>query len=131
MNREITPTPAHDAFWIFALWRALHGGDPTLGDVAAAVIASLSQFFPTQEDSFGLPPLPASLSSSLAPEATDCGPDDDADAIDALPHAPEGRPLTHVCYDPRDFSIQHYYFNVNGVFCRLDRPVLACLPTAA
>jgi hypothetical protein len=123
VHRELKPTPYDDAFWIFALWRALHGGDPELTDVAAAVIASLAQFLPAREDSFGLLPLPHS--PTAAPEIAD-----DSDESNAMHlHASSQNEL--FCDDPREFSIHHYYFNCNGVFYRLDRPVLACLPAAA
>jgi hypothetical protein len=135
VHRDLKPTPYDDVFWIFALWRALHGGDPTLTDVAAAVIASLAQFLPMREDSFGLLPLPP---ASVAPPeiADDSDPDFDSDhdtdndkeaAIASSPN-PEN---ASQCHDPREFSIHHYYFNCNGVFYRLDRPVPACLPAAA
>jgi hypothetical protein len=128
VHRDLNPTPYDDVFWIFALWRALHGGDPTLTDVAAAVIASMAQFLPAREDSFGLLPLPPA--SVAPPEIAD---DSDLDYNDE-PHdiaGPEpSQPALHT-HDPREFSIHHYYFNCNGVFYRLDRPVLACLPAAA
>jgi len=131
VHRDINPTPSHDAFWIFALWRAIHGGDPTLVEVAFAAIASLAQFLPAHEDAFGLLPLPPSccLHDSSEPEDYDL---DDADAIDAPPDPQSAcRTLALLCYDPREFSIHHYYFNFKGVFYRLDRPAFACLPAAA
>ena len=33
-----------DVAWILALWKALHGGDPSPEAVAAEVIAALSQY---------------------------------------------------------------------------------------
>jgi hypothetical protein len=33
-----------DIAWIMALWKALHGGDPSPETVAAEVIAALSQY---------------------------------------------------------------------------------------
>ena len=131
MHRAIAPTPDHDAFWIFALWRALHGGQPTLADVAAAAIASLSQFLPAQEDSFGLPPLPVSPYTRAISEFEDCD-TTEADAMDALPDESDPHePPAFLCNDPPEFSIHQYYFNFKGVLYRLDRPAFACLPTAA
>lgn len=129
MHRAITPTPDHDVFWIFSLWRALHGGDPTLAEVAASAIASLAQFLPSHEGSFGLPPLPVS-SRSLAPsEDEDCELDDSEILADQTQQPQE--PPAFICPDQCEFSIHHYYFRFKGVFYRLDRPVYAGLPTAA
>jgi hypothetical protein len=33
-----------DVAWIIELWRAVHGGDPSPEDVAAEVIAAMSQY---------------------------------------------------------------------------------------
>lgn len=131
MHRQINPTPSHDVFWIFLLWRALHGGDPTLADVAAAAIASLAQFLPVQENSFGLLPPPSSPHIAAASEDDEDG-DEDIDTTDAFPD--QGQPrstLALLCYDPSEFRADYYYFNFKGVFYRLDRPAFSCLPTAA
>ena len=130
MHRESSPTPYHDVFWIFALWRALHGGDPTLADVAASVIASLAQFLPAREDSFGLLPLPPSP-MVLAPQISDEWESGDLQDMPTHPgqHQLQGTPV--VCHDPHELSIHHYYFNFKGVFYRLDHPAFACLPAAA
>jgi hypothetical protein len=56
VHRDNKPASACDAFWIFTLWRALHGGDAMLADIAAEVIANLSQYLPIDEDSFGVAP---------------------------------------------------------------------------
>lgn len=122
---------SQDAFWIFALWRALHGGDATLGDIAAEVIANLSQYLPAQEDSFGVAPLPASpnilafaaMKDSEAPD--NCEPDGLRD------QSGSEQGLALFCCDPCEFSIYHNYFKFKGVFYRIDRPAFACLPTAA
>jgi hypothetical protein len=128
VHRDITPTHAHDVFWIFALWRAIHGGDPTLAEVAAAAIACLAQYLPAHEDSFGVEPLPA---APHAHEASDLEDDYSPDTIDSLPDLQCVRPpLALLCYDPREFSIHYYYFKSKGVFYRLD-PAFACLPAAA
>jgi hypothetical protein len=127
VHRDITPTHAHDVFWIFALWRAIHGGDPTLAEVASAAIATLAQYLSTREDCFGVQPRPA----PHAHEALDLEEDNSAEAIDGLPNPKRYRPpLELLCYDPREFSIHYYYFKSKGVFYRLD-PAFACLPAAA
>lgn len=125
MPRDFPPTPSHDAFWIFSLWRALHG-DATLADIAAAVIANLSQFLPTGEDSFGMipPPLPCESVAHRVDEAACAG-------DERNPDSSSSEPLEFICCDPDDFSIHHNYFEFKGVFYRIDRPALACLPTAA
>lgn len=129
MHRDITPTHTHDVFWIFALWRAIHGGDPTLAEVASAAITSLAPYLSACEDSFGVPPLSP---SPYAHRALDLEEDDPAVTIDSLPDVQCARSLLELlCYDPREFSIHHYYFNFKGVFFRLDRPAFACLPAAA
>jgi hypothetical protein len=130
VHRDINPGPSYDAFWIFLLWRALHGGDATMADIAAAVIANLSQYLPAREDSFGVAPLPPS-SQFLAVtgeefESLEEDPDEAEPDLD-----PTGEPLPLFCSDPREFSIYHNYFNFKGVFYRVERPAFACLPTAA
>lgn len=131
MHRDTRPNPRYDAAWIFTLWRALHGGDPTPGDVAAEVISSLAQFLPAQGDSFGLLPLPASPYIVAVSEIEDSE-SADPEEIDAVPAQEQPQePHALLCYDPREFSIHHYYFNFKGVFYCLDRPAFACLPTAA
>jgi hypothetical protein len=128
VHRAIISTPEHDVFWIFTLWRALHGGDPTLSDVAAAAIASLAQFLPSHENSFGLPPLPMPRNTRVLSEPDDSEPaDPDGMATPDEPQEPPG----FLCYDPSEFSTRHYYFRFKGVLYQLDRPAIACLPTAA
>jgi hypothetical protein len=137
VHRDLKLTPSYDAFWIFALWRALHG-EADSDDIAAAVIANLAQFLPAQEDSFGLPPVP----SSPAARCGDAGEDDESSGDD-LPHSlaepsdsgensgPNAESYAHYCCDPSQFSIFHHYFSFKGVFYRFDRPAFARLPTAA
>jgi len=131
VHRDISHTSSHDAFWIFALWRALHDGDPTLADIAAAVIANLSQYLPAQEDSFGVGPLAPSPNILALHDTKDTHSPEDED-VDALPDKSDaqGQPAPF-CSDPREFCIFHNYFNFNGVFYRVERPAFACLPTAA
>src|SRR5262249_55233599 len=113
------------AFWIVALYRALHGGDPALADVAASVIANLWRFLPATEEASGLPPLP--IAPAASPTRSDSDPDDSGE--DEPETSPE--PADLLCYDPREFSFDYCYFESKGVFFRLDRPTIACLPTAA
>lgn len=131
MHRDINSNASRDAFWIFALWRAIHGGDPTLIEAAFAAIASLAQFQPATDDSFG-PTMPSASSYPGSPANSEDFDSGDANAIDALrdPFS-ASRTLGLLCCDPREFSIHHYYFNFKGVFYRLDRPAFACLPAAA
>jgi hypothetical protein len=146
LHRDINLGPSHDAFWIFVLWRALHGGDATLADIAAAVIANLSQYLPTGEDSFGLAPLPASpqflaVSEIEESESSDFG-SPEPESLDEDPLEPEqnssdpseqhARSCSNLfCSDPRELSVHHNYFKFKGVFYRVERPAFACLPTAA
>ena len=125
MHRAIKPTPSHDVFWIYNLWRALHGGDPSVEEVAASAIASLAQFLPSHADSFGLPPLP--MSAAMKSAAEDEGEDETEESASEDTH----QQPNFVCCDPGEFSIDHYYFETEGFFYRLDRPAFACLPTAA
>jgi hypothetical protein len=152
--RDFNPGPSHDAFWIFILWRALHGGDATLADIAAAVIANLSQYLPAHEDSFGVAPLPPSplflaVSETEEPQAPDSAPscaeswDDyrksfeevaseaESNETSCEEEEPRRRACDLFCSDPSEFSIYHNYFNFKGVFYRVERPAFACLPTAA
>jgi hypothetical protein len=112
-----------------------------LADIAAAVIANLSQYLPAQEDSFGVAPLPASRGMLALSGAEDTESTEDRE-IDALagqsdPDQPDRaqsdpeEPSPIFCCDPSEFSIGHSYFNFKGVFYRIDRPAFACLPTAA
>jgi hypothetical protein len=131
VHRDISHTSSHDAFWIFTLWRALHAGDATLSDIAAAVIANLSQYLPMPQDSFGVDPLPPSPEFE-AVTAMDEAEEIEYDELDALPQYWETPPQpAFFCSDPRDFSLSHNYFNFKGVFYRIERPAFACLPTAA
>ena len=41
-----------DAAWIIALWKAIHGGDPSSEAVAAEVIAAMAQYLRGAEYSF-------------------------------------------------------------------------------
>jgi hypothetical protein len=146
LHRDIKFGPSHDAFWIFALWRALHGGDATMADIAAAVIANLSRYLPAGEDSFGVAPLPASPQFLAVSEIEDSesydseSPDSESLVEDPLeaeqnPSDPSEEPSLSCsslfCSDPREFSIHHNYFKFKGVFYRVERPAFACLPTAA
>lgn len=134
MSRFTDSTPDHDAFWIVALWRALHGPDELLPDIAATVIANLSRFLLVRQESFGLvPPYSPALKCRVPQhDLYASNDDDDVEPVDALPDRDQLLPsLTLFCRDPREFSIDHYYFKSEGVFFRLDRPAFACLPTAA
>lgn len=118
MSRK-TATPYQDAAWIIALWRALHGGDPTPEDVAAEVIAGLSRYLPGTDHSFLSrelqPPSQALLSSALNPEP------EDVEAPETEPTGPE----------EFEYSIHHYYFKFKGQWYCLGLPALTHSPTAA
>jgi hypothetical protein len=134
--RDINPGPSYDAFWIFVLWRALHGGDATLADIAAAVIANLSQYLPAREDSFGVEPLPPSSQFLSLSEVEESGTPDSEPSDEETLKAQQsssipGERTTLFCSDPSEFSIYHNYFKFKGVFYRVERPAFACLPTAA
>jgi hypothetical protein len=129
MPREISSTLDHDAAWIMTLWRLLHGENAAPGDIAADVIANLSQFLAAREDSFGIHPLPSPLCAPADPVEFS---EKNRDATDAESDQDQLEQQCDLqCYDPDDFSIHHYYFNFKGVFYCLDRPASACLPTAA
>jgi len=130
MPREISSTLDHDAAWIMTLWRLLHGENAPSGDIAADVIANLSQFLPAREGSFGIEPLPPALCALAEP--VECSPEEYSDATDTESDRDQLEQQCDLqCYDPDDFSIHHYYFNFKGVFYCLDRPAFAHLPTAA
>jgi hypothetical protein len=44
-----------DAAWIIALWKAVHGGDPSPETVAAEAIAALAQYLSGARDPFSFP----------------------------------------------------------------------------
>lgn len=121
MPRRTTTTPYHDAAWIIALWRALHGGDPSPEDVAADVIAGLSGLLPGGEGSF------QSFDLHLS-----CAPVDPSEQIEDF-HSAAGAMLEPA---EGEFSIHHYcfkyyYFKFKGQCYRLDLPALTRSPTAA
>jgi hypothetical protein len=131
MPRNISATLDRDAAWIMTLWRVLHQENAAPGDIAADVIANLSQFVPTSEQSFGIQPFP-SPACAIVFDATDPYESGDAHNTDTeSDHEELAQQCDLQCYDPDDFSIHHYYFNFKGVFYCLDRPTSACLPTAA
>lgn len=130
MSRKVSTTLDRDAAWIMTLWRALHRENAAADDIAANVIANLSQFLPAREASFGMTPLPSPSCTfgPSSPEYVETG----AEATDAKSRQEELEEMCDLqCYDPDDFSIHHYYFKFKGVFYCLDRPAIACLPTAA
>ena len=131
MPRNITSTLDRDAAWIMTLWRVLHNENAAPGDIAADVIANLSQFVPANEHSFGMPPIP-SPACTIAFDAMESQQSGDASDTNTESEREELEQQCDLqCYDPDDFSIHHYYFNFKGVFYCLDRPASACLPTAA
>jgi hypothetical protein len=129
MSRKVSTNLDRDAAWIMTLWRALHGENAAPGDIAADVIANLAQFVPASDQSFGMQPLPSPpCIIACPPESSET----DADATDAQSDPVEVAPMFELeCHDPDDFSVHHRYFKFNGVFYCLERPAIACLPTAA
>jgi hypothetical protein len=120
-----------DAAWIMTLWRVLHAQNAAAGEIAADVIANLSQFLPASPDSFGMQPLP-SPPCTLTVCPGDSSVNDTEGVCDEVTAQDELEEMCDLqCYDPDDFSIHHYYFRFKGVFYCLDRPAFACLPTAA
>lgn len=138
MHRDMEPTFTPDVFWIFVLWRALHGQDATLAEVAAAVIAGMWQFLPSSEDSFGMSPIVATPSAPAVAEPafstieeSDSAGDVAIESFSEFGDERSRQSCELFCDDPCEFSIHHNYFKFKGVFYRVDRPAFACLPTAA
>jgi hypothetical protein len=125
MSRSKTPSPYPDAAWIVALWRALHGGDPSPEEIAADVIAGFSQYLPLSEHSFLsrelLPPTSPDFASYFTPSSEEL----DEESIES--EKIEGT------FDPEkcEYSIRHYYFKFKGHWYCLGLPALAHSPTAA
>jgi hypothetical protein len=125
MTRNSGPT-YHDVAWIFALWRALHG-EISIEDIASEVIAGLSPYLSTHEDSFLAPDLLARPSAFF--DSGDILEEKEHDA----PHSETPEPTIAASFDPdaREFSIHHYYFKFKGRRYCLELPALTHSPTAA
>jgi hypothetical protein len=46
--RQVNEEHVPDAAWIIALWKAIHGGDPSPEDIAEKAIASLANYVSTE-----------------------------------------------------------------------------------
>ena len=109
---------------------------PVAAEIAATfglswplVIANLAQFVPASDASFGMQPLPSPpCTITCPPEFAETN----TDPTDAQSDPDAVAPMFELeCHDPDDFSVHHRYFKFNGVFYCLERPAIACLPTAA
>jgi hypothetical protein len=124
MTRRSSGSTYHDAAWIFALWRALHG-EISIEDIAADVIAGLSPYLPANEDSF--------LSPELLPQTSAFFHSADSLREDAVAQTEVPQPTESLCSEPdsREFSIHHYYFKFKEHCYCLELPAPAHSPTAA
>lgn len=120
--REIYLAHELDAAWIIALWKAIHGGDPSPEKVAAQAIAALAQYVsaPAQV-SFSFTELKAQF-ANLGVQVTERVEEAAQAAKPQLAMSADGE---------REFRIHQYCFKFKGeTFCT-ELPALTHLPTAA
>jgi hypothetical protein len=104
-----------DAAWIIALWKAIHGGDPSPEAVAAEAIAALAQYLRGAEYSFSFAQMEQQF-ASLGIKVTERAEEPGAKATGAAPRSIE-QPIGH--------RYRQYCFQVGG------RTVCAQLPEVA
>jgi len=121
--REIYLAHELDAAWIIALWKAIHGGDPSPEQIAAQAIAALAQYVSAPaKASFSFTELKAQF-GKLGVQVTERA--EESAAAGAKPQ------LAMSAGGEREFRIHQYCFKFKGeTFCT-ELPALTHLPTAA
>jgi hypothetical protein len=109
-----------DAAWIIALWKAIHGGDPSPEAVAAEAIAALAQYLSGAEYSFTFAQMEKQF-ANLGIKVTERTADAGAQGNNAKPNAPATREIQQPGYH----QYRQYCFQVNG------KTVCAQLPEVA
>ena len=126
MSRSKTRSLYPDAAWIVALWRALHGGDPSPEEIAAEVIAGFSQYLPGNQHSFLTRELQPPTAADFARYFTSSTEELETGRVKA-------EIIEASTFDPEtsEYSVRHYYFKFKGHWYCLGLPALAHSPTAA
>jgi hypothetical protein len=109
-----------DAAWIIALWKAIHGGDPSPEAVAAEAIAALAQYLRGAEYSFTFGQMEKQF-ASLGIKVTERTVETGAQGSNAKPNAATQRDIQQ----PGFHQYRQYCFQVNG------KTVCAQLPEVA
>ena len=118
-----------DAAWIIALWKAIHGGDPSPEAVAAEAIAALAQYLRGAEYSFTFPQLEKQF-ANLGVQVTERSEEAEARAAGPKPVAAAQSAALQSEERP-EFRLHQYCFKLKGqVYC-IELPRLTHLPTAA
>jgi hypothetical protein len=120
--REIYLAHELDAAWIIALWKAIHGGDPSPEAVAAEAIAALAQYLRGAEYSFSFQQLEKQF-ANLGVQVTEHS---EAAGANAASQAAGAKALAE-----REFRIHQYCFKFKGQTICAELPTLTHLPTAA
>jgi nucleotide-binding universal stress UspA family protein len=122
--REIYLAHELDAAWIIALWKAIHGGDPSPEKIAAQAIAALSQYIAAPaQTAFSFHEMKAQF-AKLGVQVTERA-EEEAERAGAKPL------LTTPAEGEPEFRIHQYCFKFKGeTFCT-ELPTLTHLPTAA
>jgi hypothetical protein len=120
--REIFLAHELDAAWIIALWKAIHGGDPSPEQIAAQAIAALAQYVAA--------PAQASFSfAELKGQFANLGVQVTERAQEAKQAAPQL--AVSVEGEGHRVPIHQYCFKFKGETICIQLPVLTHLPTAA
>jgi hypothetical protein len=120
--REIYLAHELDAAWIIALWKAIHGGDPSPEQVAAQAIAALAQYV-------AAPAEVAFTFHELKEQFAKIGVQVTERAEAAAQNAAKPQ-LAAELEEPR-FRIHQYCFKFKGETICTELPALTHLPTAA
>lgn len=120
--REIYLAHELDAAWIIALWKAIHGGDPSPEAVAAEAIAALAQYLRGAEYSFSFQQLEKQF-ANLGVQVTERS--EEAGAKVAARPTGEKTPAERV------FRIHQYCFKFKGQTICAELPTVTHSPTAA
>lgn len=121
--REIYATHELDAAWIIALWKAIHGGDPSPEQVAAQAIAALAQYLTAPAESeFTFTELKTQF-AKLGVQVTEAAKEEAATG--SKPR------LALSATGEREFRIHQYCFKFKGETYCTELPALTHLPTAA
>jgi len=122
--REIYLAHELDAAWIIALWKAIHGGDPSPEKIAAQAIAALAQYIAAPaQPAFSFHVMKAQF-AKLGLQVTERA-EEEAERAGAKPQ------LTTSAAREHEFRIHQYCFKFKGeTFCT-ELPTLTHLPTAA
>ncbi|HXR15186.1 MAG TPA: hypothetical protein VN777_03150 [Terriglobales bacterium] len=113
-----------DAAWIIALWKAIHGGDPSPEAVAAEAIAALAQYLRGAEYSFSFAQLEKQF-ANLGITVTESTGEDETTA------AKTKAPATRSIDQPMYHRYRQYCFQVGGQTICAQLPEVAIREEAA